>query len=41
MLDGTIYLLGGIAAGGPSATIETCAAEQVFYVHAKLLGDAD
>jgi hypothetical protein len=41
MLDGTIYLLGGNSGAAPTATIETCAAEQVFYVHSKLLPDAE
>jgi hypothetical protein len=41
MLDGTIYLLGGNSDAAPAATIETCAVEQVFYVHSKLLPDAE
>jgi hypothetical protein len=41
MLDGTIYVLGGNSGEGPVASIEACAAEQVFYVHSKLLPDAE
>jgi hypothetical protein len=33
MLDGTIHLIGGIAAAGPTGAIESCAVEQVLYVH--------
>jgi hypothetical protein len=38
MLNVTIYLLGGVSAVGLTATIDTYAAEQTYYVHAKSLG---
>jgi N-acetylneuraminic acid mutarotase len=41
MLNGAIYLLGGVSAAGFTATIETFAAEQVFYIHSKLLTPAE
>jgi N-acetylneuraminic acid mutarotase len=40
MLDGEIYIVGGVSPAGPTATIETCGAEHVLYVHARLLPDA-
>ncbi|MGA2127573.1 MAG: DUF6519 domain-containing protein [Xanthobacteraceae bacterium] len=39
LLDGTLRLLGGIDAAGPTATIEACTVEHVLYLHEKLAGE--